>query len=811
MAKACCRPNGGTEPGQQNRKKKHPRDGQGGEGPKKRQSRLFAMVGNPNVGKTTLINAVSGAMLRIGNWPGTTVERMEINFTYHCDPKDIIDKNSRESDGLVVNSGADGSAAHLNSGDQGLENVHSEGGDPSPAEKTESDKNDGLDIDIHLVDLPGAYWLTASDAEERVTRNELLTHVPDAVVNVLDAGNLERNLAMTLELIELGLPVVIALNLMDEAEDKGVRLNVEALSKALDIPVVPTVAVKEEGVAELMRHAILARHSSLQIKYSEEIEKAIADLSSYLDGLPSARWLSAAALVGDELKGLNDEIVASAEAESVESERPHQKLELPSDFRKKAEYYRRKFAESGIDCFLEVAEARYALARKVAEASQNAPAGVHKLTQAVDKIILHPLWGIPIFLVCMLILFRCTFVFSDPWVDWMDVIKGVFMGWTASIDMPDMLRSFVMNGILEGVGTVVAFTPVLFVLYAGLSFLEASGFLARSAFLIDRVMKAMHLPGKAFIPILVGLGCNVPGIAATRTLGSFNERLRVSMAVPFAPCSARMAVFAFFAALFFPRHPAYTLFFIYGISLVVGLFTIMLMGRVLHSDETDSVMELPSYRLPTFKIIWKQAVARTVSFLESAGSAIFIAVLCVWVINSFPLGDVNNSYYARLSHWFVGFTQTFGITDWHLAGALIPGFVAKEVVVGSLAVSYFGSGGGVEAITLGTGLEQIFVGFFEAIWGTIKAFIQLFGMAGFFEAQEAPSNLGAVLLAAASPRAILAYMVYVLLYMPCVGTISALKIEFGWKWTFISIAYSLLVAWILAVIVYYLPLGNWLA
>ncbi|MGM9991251.1 MAG: ferrous iron transport protein B [Candidatus Bruticola sp.] len=741
-------------------------------------SRLFVMVGNPNVGKTTLINAVSGASLRIGNWPGTTVERMETHFVYKYD-------------------GGDGCVGRSSSQNQNVQESNS----------SSTAKKDSHLISIHLVDLPGAYGLVASSAEEKVTRDELLTRLPDAVVDVIDAGNLERNLAMTIELIELGVPVVVALNLLDEAKEKGMKPNIEALSQALDLPVVPTVAVREEGVHELMQHAVQAKRSRLKIEYPKEIEEAIADLSSFLD-TPAARWLSVSALVGDKLEDLDDPI---SDEDLEEGERAHQAIKIPSDFRKKAEYYRKKFADSGIDCFLEIADTRYRLARKFAELGQSAPAGVHKLTAAIDKVVLHPVFGIPIFLFCMLILFRFTFAFSDPWVEWLNVIKEVFMGWTASVDMPDMLRSFIMDGVLEGLGTVLAFTPVLFVLYIGMSVLESSGFLARSAFLVDRIMKAMNLPGKAFIPMLVGVGCNVPGIVATRTLESFNERLRVSMAVPFAPCSARMAVFAFFAAIFFPRNPSYALFFIYTVSILMGLFTILLMSKILHSDETGSIMELPPYRLPTFKVILKQAWARTLSFLEGAGGAIFIAVILVWIIDSFPIGS-SDSYFAKLSRLCTLFTSTFGITDWHLAGALVPGFVAKEVVVGSMAVSYFGAGAEVASITLGSGLEHIAVSFMEAVINTGKAVFQLFGFSNFGGgSDEGPAGLAAKLLNSASPRAILAYMIYVLLYMPCVGTLSALKTEFGWKWTWFSIAYSLVAAWILAVIVYHLPLGDFLA
>ena len=747
-------------------------------------SLLLAMVGNPNVGKTTLINAISGATLRVGNWPGTTVERMDTHFTYHCQPD-----NQMESKVTFFAVGEEKKVIDSK--------------EPAPNHFFTHEH----DIDIHLVDLPGAYGLVASSAEEKVTRDELLTRIPDAVVDVVDAGNLERNLALTIELAELGVPVVVALNLLDEAKEKGLQPDVEALSKALDMPVIPTVAVREEGVKELVRQAVHIEKSSLKVQYPDAIEEAIVDLSKFIDH-PAARWLAVSALLDDNLESLaSPSVIDSSES----NERKHTPLSLPSDFKKKAEYYRKKFAEAGTDCFLEIADSRYRLARKLAEIGQPVPPSVHKRTQQIDRWVLHPWLGIPIFLFCMFLLFRLTFSLSDPWIDWLDDIKDVFAAWTASLSVPNLIKSFIMDGVLEGVGTVMAFTPVLFVLYVGMSFLEASGFLARAAFLIDRVMKVMGLPGKAFIPMLVGFGCNVPGIIATKTLESFNERLRVSMAVPFAPCSARLAVFAFFAAIFFPKHADAVLFGLFLLGLLMGLFTILLMGKILKSNETGAIMELPPYRWPTVKVLWKQASARTINFLESAGTAIFLAVIFVWAINSYPSGDISNTYFAKLSRGMVKITSTFGVDDWHMSGSLIPGFVAKEVVVGALAVSYSGASQGVEPATLGEGLEKIVVSFAESTVNTFKALFRVVGLIAKDAEGDPPAGLADILSRSGiTPAGALAYMVFVLLYMPCAGTISTLKNEFGWKWTVFSCIYSLIAAWILAVIIYHLPVANWL-
>lgn len=800
---------------------------------------LFAMVGNPNVGKTTLINAISGSNLKIGNWPGTTVERMDAHFVYHCMPEHRSDsrltvvqtpkKAEGEAEDGRTSEGAEAAGADAdNPSERGavpsgkiqrVELIPAEAdGNLKPAAKgafldydcplAEDKEKLGFDaetdVNIHLVDLPGAYGISASSAEEQVTRDELLTRLPDAVIDVVDAGNLERNLALTIELLELGIPVIVAFNLLDEAKAKGMRPNIEALSKALDAPVIPTVAVREEGVNEVIHTAIHTPRSCVKVRYPDKIEAAIADLASYLDH-PSARWIAADALIGDDLQALTDEKCALGD---TEHERKHVPLKLPSDFKRKVEYYKKKFAEDGTDCFLEIADSRYRLARRLAELGQEAPAGVHKVTEKLDNIVLHPWLGVPVFLICMFLLFRFTFLFSDPWVEWCDAVKNVFMGWTASVDgLPPLVRSFIMDGVLEGVGTVAAFTPVLFVLYVGISFLESSGFLARAAFLIDRVMKGMKLPGKAFIAMLVGFGCNVPGIIATKTLDSVEERLRVSMAVPFAPCSARIAVFAFFAAAFFPEHASLVTFTLFLVGLLMGLLTVMLMGKILRSAETGSIMELPSYRIPTLKVIWKQASARTVNFLESAGGVILLAVIAVWAINSYPAGaTAENTYFAKLAKGMTCFTSTFGIDDWRMSGSLVPGFVAKEVVVGTLAVTYADTASTVQPLTLGDGLAEMTVSFVDAVWNTLKAVPGLIGLSFADAAAEAEENAGlaSIIVKTTTPAAAFAYMIYVLLYMPCVGTIATLKNEFGWKWTAFSCIYSLIVAWILAVASYHI-------
>lgn len=683
-----------------------------------RSGMLLVTVGNPNTGKTTLVNALSGAQLRIGNWPGTTVERMEVRF-----------------------------------------NVAGQ--------------------DVFLVDLPGAYGLSASTAEERLTRDELLHQVPRTVINVVDSGNLERNLAFTIELTELGYPLVLAFNLLDEAQAKGLSPNAETLQKALGVEVVPTVAVREEGTSVLVEKALEAKPSPLVVHYHQAIEEAVADIAHKINH-PGRRWLALAGLMGEHLEAIKDQD------------------ELIGQWCERLE-------NLDIDLFLEISDARYRLARQMATQAQPVKAGIHRLTQVLDHWALHRWFGLPMFLLVMLLVFRFTFVFSNPWVAWLGQVKDVLVHWATSVGMPPILHSFIVSGLLEGVGTVLAFTPVLFVLYFALSFLESSGFLARSSFLIDRLMKCMGLPGKAFIPLLVGFGCNVPGIAATKTLESASERLRVAMAVPFVSCSARMAVLSFFASLFFPKLAALVLLAMYGLGLVLGLVAILLLSRVMPKDECGSVMELPPYRIPTLRVLWRQASARTMSFLEGAGGAILVAVIIVWALLNFPSGAPEDSAFGIMSGWLTWLAAPMGISDWRLVGALVPGFVAKEVVLGTLAVSFMGTET-IEPLGALAGLQIIVVGFFEALRDTVYGIPGLVGLPSFGGAQGAPVGLSAHLSKQLTQSSALAYMVFVLLYTPCIATLAALKVEFGAKWAWASAGWHLVVAWIFALLVSFLPL-----
>ncbi|MEW6280405.1 MAG: ferrous iron transport protein B [Candidatus Eremiobacterota bacterium] len=675
---------------------------------------LVLTVGNPNTGKTTLVNALTGSRFQVGNWPGTTVDRLSASFRHS-------------------------------------------------------------DRDIRLIDLPGSYSLAATTPEELIARNELLELQPDAVVNVLDAGNLERNLYQTLELSELGHPVLVALNLVDEARSKGLEVDADALSAELGLSVVPMVASRGEGVQELASRLVSARPARPQVSYPAAIERAAAVLEELLGDRAGRRWLALAALSGEVVK-------------------------LPDAVARRAEELRSELESAGLDPFLEIAGARYRRAHELAHrALEKRPVPPH-LTERIDRWVLHPWLGVPLFLAGMLFVFRFTFLLSDPWIEFVGSVQEVLGGWVAAFGLPGWLQSLVNDGFINGVGTVVAFAPVLFFLYLAMSFLEASGFLARAAFMADRMMQWAGLPGRGFIPLILGFGCNVPAIYATRTMEDFGDRLRVALAIPFMACSARLAVFALFASVFFPRNSAMVVFGLYLLGLVVGLGTAVLLGKLHKMGQSSGIMELPAYRMPTLRLLFRQAGQRTWSFIRGAGASILVAVLIVWFLLNVPPGDAANSLYAKASQAMIPLFSPMGVSDWRLIGALMPGFIAKEVVIGTLGVSYLGSEPAT-ALGLVEGLRQLGQSFLGTLLAFANAIPALFGLPSFTPPPpDAPQGLPGALAASVAPAGALAYLVFVQLYTPCVATVAAIKQEFGRRWAVFSVVYQLVVAYLLALL-----------
>ncbi|GLV47259.1 ferrous iron transport protein B [Thermus sp. LT1-2-5] len=670
----------------------------------------WALVGNPNTGKSSLINALAGAGLEVGNWPGTTLERL---------------------------------SAHLPLGQARVE----------------------------LVDLPGTYSLLPTSPEEALVLTELLQNPPDRILNVVDAGNLERNLVLTLELMELGLPMALVVNLLDEAEAKGLRVDLEALAQALDLPVAGTVAARGE-VEGVLQAALEARTPTPPVRYPAPLEAVLAAL----EPLYPSRGLALLALLGEEVP-LPEPLLAAARKE------------------------REKLLLEGHDPYLLALEGRYQKAKEVYEKAVERQGTPSSLTERLDRLVLHPLLGLPLFLLSLFLAFRFTFALSGPWVDLIGQVQEVLAGWVAAAPLPPLFRSFLAEGVVAGVGTVLAFTPVLFLLYLALAFLETSGFLARMAFVADRVMQWAGLPGKAFIPLVLGFGCNVPAVYATRALAHPLDRLRVALAIPFLACGARLPVFTLFAFVFFPMNAPLVVLGLYLLGLLVGLATALFLGRFLRAGRGEGAMELPPYRFPPLKLLLRLSLARTGSFVRGAGGPILVAVLLIWALLHVPLGAT--SPYALLAQTLTPLFAPLGVGDWRLVGALIPGFVAKEVVVGALGVSFL-SGEGVAPLGLLEGLRTLSQALFQALWGTLQGLFSLFAPASVSLAPE-PTPLQTALKEAVAPMGALAYLVFVLLYTPCVATLAALRQVVGARWATFSVAYQLLLAYALAFLAGHLP------
>lgn len=669
-----------------------------------------ATVGNPNVGKSSLINAIAGSNLSVGNWPGTTVDRLSISFD--------------------------------------LDQVR-----------------------VEWVDLPGTYSLAGATSEESITREELLNSPPDVVVSVLDAGNLERNLGLCLELSELGLPMVVVLNLVDEARAHGIEVDPRKLADCLGVEVIETVASRGTGCAEVKQALLRASASRSLVAYPEHFQSALRELNE------SNRW-RAISLLSEEVPGL-------------------QTSELSRRLRGQLEQVQ--------DPFLTVAEARLNMARHLTgDVEVRLQPGV-SLSEKIDRVLLHPWLGLPLFMLGMLEVFRFTYLFSAPWIAYLEVVKTVLSGWVTSWGLAPLVQSFLVHGVIDGAGTVAAFSPVLFLLYLAMAFLEASGLLARTTFLFDQVMKWVGLPGRSLIPLLLGFGCNVPAIYSTRILPNLGDRLRVALAIPFMACSARLTVFVLFGAIFFPKNAPYVVLGLYLLGLLLGLLTAFLTrGMVPQDSDRTGIMEMPPYRFPSWKAIFRQAWLRTRSFLRDAAGMILGAVLLVWFLHQVPSGKPENSLYAGVSRALTVPLAPLGIHDWRLAGALMPGFIAKEVVVGTLGVSFLGEEP-VAACGPLDGLQQLGGGFLIALKDTLLAVPQLVGLpSAELPPDESPGGLSAAIGRACDSAGALAYMVFLLLYTPCVATVAAIGYEFGRRWAIFSVLWQVSVAWLAGWLTYQL-------
>ncbi|MBZ9713993.1 ferrous iron transport protein B [Deinococcus multiflagellatus] len=702
------------------------------------------VVGNPNVGKTTLVNAVAGTHLKVGNWSGVTVEKREARF--------------------------------------------------QRAGRT-----------VHLLDLPGAYSLSPHTPEEIITRAALLDEAPDAVLNVLDAGNLERNLYLTLQLMDYHLPVAVALNLVDEARGKGVQVDAAALARLLGVPVVETVASRAQGTGTLVDVALERATLGTSVRYPEAIEAAVAALRAEmapLDTLPphAHRALALALLEGDP--SVRGRLHATGHAPLL-----HAADEVLADL-----------AAQGADPLIEIAEARYALAGDIARAAAPQAQARRTLTERLDTLALHPWLGVPLFLLLVLLVFRLTFSVAAPFVDLIGgPLQTTVTGWaTAALAWFPLGRDLVTGAIIPGVGTVLSFLPTLLVLYLAMSFLEDSGYMARAAFLMDRAMRGLGLDGRAFIPLILGFGCNVPAVYATRTLERRSDRLLVSMVLPFMSCSARLPVYVVFAAALFPRRASVLVWALYVLGMAVAFVSAWVLRRTaLPAEGSGVLLELPPYRFPTGAVLWKHAWRRTASFARRARTTVMATVAAVWLLLAVPaVGGAafasvapQDSLFGRVSDWVSPLFAPLGFGDWQAAGALVPGFIAKEVVVGTLGQIYLGEQAAAPTpLGLLAGLGEAVRGTWDAVVASVSALPTVLALPSLNADAGASlqTPLAAALAHAFTPAGALAYLVFVLLYTPCIATVGALAQEHGRRVAWGTVAYQLLSAWAAAFLTYQL-------
>ncbi len=702
----------------------------------------IVVVGNPNVGKSTLINAVAGTRLKVGNWSGVTIEKREARLKY---------------------------------------------GERS----------------VYLLDLPGAYSLSPHTPEELVSRTALLDEAPDAVLNVLDAGNLERNLYLTLQLLDFNLPMVLVLNLIDEAKDKGLTVDAAALSRAVGVPILETVASTGQGTLQIIKMVLDKGTLGFAVRYPKEIEQAAVDLVAEMVKLPTLpphahRYLALALLEGDP--SMRGRLAATG----------HQTLLNTAD------QHLKKLDKLGLDPLIEIAEARYARAGDLARIAVPRAEIRKTLSEQLDRLALNPLLGIPLFLTLVLLVFRLTFSVAAPFVDLIGgPLQTIISGWAAAaLAWFPLGRDLVVGAIIPGVGTVLSFLPTLLVLYLAMSFLEDSGYMARAAFLMDRIMRSIGLDGRAFIPLVLGFGCNVPAIYATRTLERHSDRLLVSMILPFMSCSARLPVYVVFAAALFPKVGSWLVWGLYVLGMAVAFaFALLLRRTALPTEAGGVLLELPPYRFPAWKVLWKHAWRRTASFAKRARTTVMSTVAAVWLLLAIPaisgaeFASVapQDSLFGKVSQAISPIFAPLGFGDWQATGALIPGFIAKEVVVGTLGQIYLGeTTAQTQPLGILNGLGQTLSATLYAVKASLAAVPTVIALPhlGTDTTADTQTPLALALAKSFTPAGALAYLVFVLLYTPCIATVGALAGEHGRRFAWVTVAWQMATAWAVAFLVY---------
>jgi ferrous iron transport protein B len=724
---------------------------------------VVGVLGNPNCGKTTLFNALTGARQRTGNWPGVTVERKEGHYSF-----------------------------------------------------------EGSEID--LVDLPGVYSLDPSHSsiDEVVARKYIMSGEADMILNVLDASNLERNLYLTVQLLEMRVPVVIALNMTDVARERGIVIDRERLSSMLGCPVIETIASRGQGIDELkqlvLRTAVNRPRPSLPISYSELIEDSLKETEILIASYAETKALNPRWVAVQILEGASE--CCREAGENV--------VKLATRRRHRIE------EAEGEDIDILIADRRYGVARQISREIMRRETGNSRTSSDhIDSIILHRWLGVPIFLFVMYLMFTFTINIGGAFIDFFDILAGaIFVEGVAeiltSMGSPEWLIVLLANGVGAGIQVVATFIPIIGFLYLFLSFLEGSGYMSRAAFVMDRFMRSLGLPGKAFVPLIVGFGCNVPAIMAARTLDNPRERILTVMMAPFMSCGARLSVYALFAAAFFPVGGQNMVMALYVIGILFAMLTAFVLKKsLLRGEATPFIMELPAYHMPTVKGMLLHTWERLRGFMMDAGKLIVLMVVVINVLNSvgtdgsFGNEDSDQSVLSSVGRSIQPVFEPMGISEenWPATVGIFTGLLAKEVVVGALDAMYSnlaGAVGGDEAqpFSLALRWQQASGSVRDNLVDVLHNLGDPLGL-GILETADdleaaaeeqavSTSTFGAMVERFDGQAGAFAYLLFILLYAPCVAATSAIFRETSSRWTLFAVFWSTGLAYMTSVIFYQL-------
>lgn len=697
----------------------------------------IALAGNPNSGKSTLFNALTGIKQRIGNWPGVTVERKEGQFTLN-----------------------------------------------------------GKTVDI--VDLPGIYSFSAYSLDEKVSREYILSNQADLIVNILDASNLERSLYLTTQIIEMKRPLIVALNMIDVARQRRVKIDIEHLAHHLGCPVIPIVASKKIGLEELKEavyeHIDNPDVSKTRVYYDSVVEEAIERIEEKSAEYAAQhkvdkRWLAIKLLEGDLLA---DELTKGL---------------LQDRVRPEAERIKKHTSD---EADMVILDGRYGFINGLTKDVIRKESQFQKtVSDSIDKVVLNRLFGVPIFLGIMYLVFWLTIGVGEPFIEFFEILTGTIFvdgfGHLLSIlGAPEWLIAFLAGGIGGGIQTVSTFIPPIFFIFLSLSILEDSGYMARAAFVMDKFMQYIGLPGKAFIPMLVGFGCNVPAIMATRTLENDKDRLLTILINPLMSCGAKLPVYALFATIFFPGSGGRIIFSLYIVGIILAIISGFMFKKTLFRGDTSSfVMELPVYHIPTVNGIFMHTWRRLKSFVVRAGKVIMIAVIVLTILNSigtdgkvhYQDGQTGNSVLSYIGRKITPVFYPMGISsdNWPATVGLMSGIFAKEVIIGTLDNLYSSFDNDIDDEQ-----DETF-SFWDGIREAVLAIPE--GFAG-EEEEETIEAEGEMIKRFGGANNAYAYLLFVLIYIPCLATIAVIYRETNIKWAVFAVFYLTVLAWIIATIYY---------